>query len=62
MTVTKELLAEHTTQIAAALIVRSRGEAVLPQTDFLVKTSMDIAKAILEEAEKRSPKGTSSFG
>jgi hypothetical protein len=65
MTVTKELLAQHATQICAALIVRSStgvAGTALPTTDYLVTTSIGIAKAILDEAEKHFPKGTSSFG
>jgi len=60
---TKELLAQLATQIAAAIIVRRAAEAATP-TDYdesLVTTSMDLAKAILEEAERRSPKGGRSF-
>jgi hypothetical protein len=60
MASTKELLAQLTTQIAAALIVRSTGAPALPES--LVMKSMDIAKEILEEAEKRFPKGQSFFG
>lgn len=59
---TKELLAQLAAQIAAALIGRIRDGNPLPSNEHLALTSIDIAKAILEEAEKRFPKGQSLFG
>lgn len=48
----QELLAQLAAQVAAGVIARCTGAPAQPPTEFIVTTSMGIAKALLEEAKR----------